>query len=82
MEIPIDDPTQIALHKEMLLEASNDNWLVKLETEFLDFNYCEFGRASEHKEIVITNKFSFPVLVKLVSNDIVTNTGATVPNPF
>lgn len=51
MEIPIDDPTQVVLHKEMLLESTSESRRVKLEQEFLDFNYCEFGRASELKEI-------------------------------
>jgi len=31
MEIPIDDPTQVVLHKEMLLESTSESRRVKLE---------------------------------------------------
>jgi hypothetical protein len=82
LEIPIDDPTQVVLHKEMLLESSSDTRLVRLEQEFLDFNYCEYGRASEMKEVKIENKFKFQIQVKMVNNDIETNSGQMVKNPF
>lgn len=40
LEIPIDDPNQIVLHKEMLLEANNMQRDVKLVEKYIDFNFC------------------------------------------
>ena len=48
-EIPIDDPNQVVLHKEMLQEISSDKKDIKILEEFLDFNFAEYGRLSESK---------------------------------
>jgi len=47
LEIPIDDPNQVVLHKEMLLESTSNMREVRFESEFIDFNYCDYGRASD-----------------------------------
>lgn len=48
-EIPIDDPTQVVLHKEMFIDVTKENREVKLSMDFLDFNFAESGRISESR---------------------------------
>ena len=48
-EIPIDDPTQVVLHKEMFIDVTKESREVKLGMDFLDFNFAESGRISESK---------------------------------
>lgn len=54
-EIPIDDPSQVVLHKEMLIDFMDESRDVRLSTDFLDFNFAEVGRMSESKQVVIKN---------------------------
>ena len=61
LEIPIDDPNQVVLHKEMFLEATSENRDLKLREDFLDFGFTECGRLSEGKPVTIDNKFPFEV---------------------
>lgn len=49
LEIPIDDPNQVVLHKEMFLEMSSENRDVKLREDFIDFGFTECTRVSESK---------------------------------
>ena len=63
LEIPIDDPNQVVLHKEMFLEMVSENRDLKLREEFLDFAYTECGRVSDGKMITIDNKFPFEVQI-------------------
>jgi hypothetical protein len=37
LEIPIDDPNPVVLHKEMLLDSTSENRDVRLKEEYLDF---------------------------------------------
>ena len=61
LEIPIDDPNSVVLHKEMFLEMTSDNRDLKLREDFLDFGFTECTRISENKQITIDNKFPFEV---------------------
>lgn len=63
LEIPIDDPSQTVLHKEMLLNSSEAVKDVRLSADSLDFAFTEKGRLSESKTLSVENKFAFPVLV-------------------
>ena len=60
-EIPIDDPSQVVLHKEMLIDITAESRDVRASTEFLDFNFAEAGRISKSRPLAIYNKFPFPV---------------------
>lgn len=66
LEIPIDDPNTVVLHKEMFLEMSSENRDLKLREEFLDFSFTECGRLSEGKIITLDNKYPFDVQVNWV----------------
>ena len=66
LEIPIDDPNQVVLHKEMFLEATSENRDLKLREEYIDFGFTECGRLSEAKQVTIDNKFPFEVQVNWV----------------
>jgi len=61
LEIPIDDPNPVVLHKEMFLEMSSENRDLRLKDEFLDFSFTECGRLSEGKIITLDNKYPFEV---------------------
>ena len=60
-EIPIDDPTQVVLHKEMFIDVTNEKREIRLSMDFLDFNFAESGRFSESKHLTVTNKYPFSV---------------------
>ena len=46
-EIPIDDPSQVVLHKEMFLDITNENRDLSISNDFLDFAFTNDGRISE-----------------------------------
>jgi hypothetical protein len=48
-EIPIDDPTQVVLHKEMLIDVTNPARDVRFNQDFIDFAFADSGRISESK---------------------------------
>lgn len=82
-EIPIDDPSQVVLHKEMLIDITAKGRDVLISADFLDFNFAESGRFSESKSLTVFNNFPFPVdvdwaLLKVMN----TTTGQWVKNPF
>ena len=60
-EIPIDDPSQVVLHKEMFTDISAGNRDVKFSQDFMDFAFAESGRISETKSVTIDNAFPFAV---------------------
>ena len=60
-EIPIDDPTQVVLHKEMFTEVTKDSNQIQLGTDFIDFSYGQTGRFSESKQLQCKNKFPFAI---------------------
>lgn len=66
LEIPIDDPNPVVIHKEMFLEATSDNRDIKLREDFIDFSFTEYGRLSEGKIITLDNKFPFDVQVNWI----------------
>ena len=83
LEIPIDDPSQTVLHKEMLLAASENVKDVRLSTDSLDFAFTEKGRLSESKSLSVENKFAFPVMVNWTLLPIFDkNMGKQLKNPF
>lgn len=83
LEIPIDDPNQVVLHKEMFLEQTSDNRDIKLREDFIDFGFTECTRVSEGRQITIDNKFPFEVQVNWVLLKLYnTTTNAIVDNPF
>jgi hypothetical protein len=49
LEIPIDDPNQVVIHKEMFLEMTSENRDLKLREDYLDFGFTECNRMSEGK---------------------------------
>ena len=61
LERPMDDPSQVVLHKEMLQSATADSREIKFSLENIDFGFADNGRLSEAKELVVDNKFNFPV---------------------
>ena len=62
-EIPIDDPSQVVLHKELLQDAASEMKEIKMNTAFIDFSFSESGRLSDPKALTMVNKFPFEVQV-------------------
>lgn len=83
LEIPIDDPNQIVLHKEMLLSASSDKRDIRLSEDSINFNFTESGRLSESRMLTMENKFNFPISVDWTLLPVLNKTtNQFVPNPF
>jgi len=59
----------------MMLESSSLSRDVKLEIEYLDFNYCEYGWASEFKEVVIHNDHPFRIKVSWITTEMINSLG-------
>lgn len=49
MEIPIDDPSQVILHKEMLQSVASEKKELQLSSECIDFSFVHAGRQSESR---------------------------------
>lgn len=82
-EIPIDDPTQVVLHKEMFLDVTDPSRDISISSDFVDFQFSEMGRLSESKPLVINNKFPFSIEVNWnLLNVMNRTTGQWVKNPF
>jgi hypothetical protein len=82
-EIPIDNPSQVVLHKEMFLDITEKNRDLQFNTSFLDFNFTHVGRLSESKPLLITNKFAFPIEVNWTLLKVYNKvTEQWVSNPF
>lgn len=60
-EIPMDEPNQIALHKEMFQELKDR--MVAISEESIDFGFTYSGRTSEGRNLVVSNRLPFPVFV-------------------
>lgn len=83
LEIPIDDPNQVVLHKEMFLEVTSEKRDLKLREDYLDFSFTQFGRVSDSKAVVLDNKFPFDISVSWqLLQTINKTTGSLVDNPF
>lgn len=52
-EIPIDDPSQVALHKEMLQSISAAKKDLQMSVESVDFQFTHNGRLSEPKAVTL-----------------------------
>ena len=61
LQIPMDNPNQVVLHKEMFLEMTSENRDLQLRDEFIDFSFTECGRLSESRQLALDNKFPFEV---------------------
>lgn len=81
LEVPIDDPDNV-LHKEMFLENDSTFRDVVLQQQYVDFNFCEYGKSSEAQRIVIENKYPFKIELKWVTPDVTNSQGESVKNPF
>ncbi len=83
LEIPIDDPNQVVLHKEMLLAPSAKAREIKLSEDSVNFNFTENGRLSESRQLVLENKFTFPISVDWTLLPVLNKTtNQFVKNPF
>jgi hypothetical protein len=82
-EIPIDDPSQVVLHKEMFNDITAENRDLRLSADFLDFAFAHVGRASQSQQLIFTNKFAFPVEVNWTLLNVYNRTSEKwVKNPF
>lgn len=81
LEVPIDDPNHV-LHKEMFLECDSKFRDVSIQQQYIDFNYCEYGKSSEAQAVVIENKLPYRVELKWVVPEVLNSQGDTVKNPF
>ena len=83
LEIPIDDPNQVVLHKEMLLNCAAASRDLRLSDDSINFNFTESGRLSEGRQLTLENKFNFPVTVDWTLLKVLNKTTNTfVKNPF
>ena len=82
-EVPIDDPSQVVLHKEMFADISAPARDVRFSQDFLDFAFADSGRISESKSITLDNAFPFAIDVDwALLNVLNKTTGQWVKNPF
>ena len=82
-EIPIDDPSQVVLHKEMFMDITNVSKDIKFSHDFVDFAFAETGRISESKQVVVENKYPFSIDVSWALLNVYNpTTGQWVKNPF
>ena len=49
LEIPIDDPSQVVLHKEMLQSSASELKDVAFGSDSIDFGFTDNGRVSESR---------------------------------
>ena len=83
LEIPIDDPSQAVLHKEMLLSSAAMTRELRLSEDSINFNFTENGRLSESKQLTLENKFGFPIAIDWTLLPVLNKTTKTlVKNPF
>jgi hypothetical protein len=83
LEKPIDDPCQAVLHKEMLLNSAAATRDIRFSADSIDFAFTESGRLSEARQLVLENKFGFPVKVDWTLMDVFDGTAnKLVSNPF
>ena len=73
-EIPIDDPSQVVLHKEMFIDLKQGNRELRFSQDFVDFAFAESGRISESKTVSLYNKFPFSVEVDWALLNVLNNT--------
>jgi len=82
-EIPIDDPSQVVLHKEMFIDIKSTSRELRVSQDFVDFAFAESGRISEAKQITVYNKYPFAVDVNWALLNVLNHTtGQWVKNPY
>lgn len=82
-EIPIDDPTQVVLHKEMFTDITSESRDVRLSADFIDFAFTHVGRASQTQQLTFQNKFPYSVEVNWNLLNVYNRTAEKwVKNPF
>ena len=52
-EIPIDDPSQTVLHKEMLQSSMAGSRDVQCSAESIDFGFTNLGRISDSRQLTL-----------------------------
>jgi hypothetical protein len=83
LEIPIDDPNQVILHKEMLYDSAAQAREIRLSEGSVNFAFTENGRLSESRQLTLENKFNFPISVDWTLLPVLNKTtGQFVKNPF
>lgn len=83
LEMPIDDPSQVVLHKEMLHNSTAETRDVKFSCDAVDFGFTDRGRLSEVRTIVLENKYGFPITVNWHLLEVMdSKSGKMVRNPF
>ena len=53
VEVPIDDPSQVVLHKEMLIDYTDPKRDLRLSSDFMDFSFTESGRFSDTRQLTV-----------------------------
>lgn len=81
LEVPIDDPNHV-LHKEMFLENDSKYRDVSIQQQYVDFNFCEYGKFSEAQQVTIENKLPYKIEIRWVIPEVSNSQGETVKNPF
>ena len=67
----------------MLLAPSAQGREIKLSEDNVNFNFTENGRLSEQRQLVMENKFSFPIAVDWTLLPVLNKTtNQFVKNPF
>jgi len=83
LEIPIDDPNQVVLHKEMLFDSAAQTRDIRLSDGSMNFGFTENGRLSESRQLTLENKFNFPIKIDWTLLPVLNKTtGQFVKNPF
>ena len=82
-EVPIDEPTQVVLHKEMFIDSTSEVLPVRASADFVDFAFTESGRISDSRQVTLNNHHLFPVEVNWTLLEVMNRTtGQWVKNPF
>lgn len=63
IDMAVDAPSQVILHKELFQEAVSMNRLIGLSTDLLDFGFAEAFTLSQTLEIELTNNLSWRVSI-------------------
>jgi hypothetical protein len=83
LEMPMDDPSQVVIHKEMIHNSTANTRDVQFNTDNVDFGFTDRGRISEGRTLSLTNKFSFPIVVNWHLLEVMdSKSGQMVKNPF
>jgi len=83
LEMPIDDPSQVVIHKEMIHNSTALTRDVQFNTDNVDFGFTDRGRISEARSVSLQNKFGFPIVVNWHLLEVLdSKSGKMVKNPF